>query len=123
MFFAITAMLRDRQYGMDGLIFSTAIKKPAYFWTRFLGTFVFSVLAFSPFLLGYIFGNYFLGLDPERIADFSLMTYLQPWLYIVVPNIFICSALIFSVSTLSQNTIATYVGAIFIYMLYFVCSI
>ena len=123
MFFAISAMLRDKQYQMEGLIFSSSIKKVHYFWSRFLGTFIFSVLAFSPFMLGYIFGNYFSGLDPERIGDFQLLTYLQPWLYIVVPNIFICSTIVFSVSTLTKNSTATYISAVFIYMLYFVCSL
>ena len=122
MFFAISAMLRDRQHLMEGLIFSTSITKANYFWSRFLGTFIFSVLAFSPFILGYIIGNYFFDLDPERVADFKFITYFQPWLYFILPNIFICTALVFSISTLTKNNTATYVGAVFIYMLYFVSS-
>lgn len=122
MFFAISAMLRDKQHLMEGLIFSTSITKSNYFWSRFLGTFIFSVLAFSPFILGYIIGNYFFDLDPERVADFKFTTYFQPWLYFILPNIFICTALVFSISTLTKNSTATYVGAVFIYMLYFVSS-
>jgi len=123
MFFAITAILRDKQHNMECLVYSSSIKKPHYFWSRFLGTFVFSVLAFTPFILGYIFGNYFSDLDSERIGSFQLLTYLQPWLYIVLPNIFFCSAIIFSVSTLTKNSTATYVSAVFVYMLYFVSSL
>ncbi len=123
MFFAISAMLRDKQHNMESLIYSSSFKKSHYFWSRFIGTFLFSVLAFSPFLIGYIFGNYFSDLDPERLGDFRMMTYFQPWLYIVLPNIFICSTIVFSVSTLTKNSTATYVSAVFIYMLYFVSSI
>ena len=123
MFFAISAMLRDKQHQMEGLVYSTSIKKSTYFWSRFLGTFAFSVLAFSPFMLGYIFGNFFGGLAPERISDFHLWTYLQPWLYIVLPNLFICSAIVFSVCSLTKNSTATYVSAVLIYTLYFVCSL
>lgn len=123
MFFAISAMLRDKQHNMEPLIYSSSIKKRHYFWSRFLGTFIFSVLAFSPFLIGYFLGISMSNLDPERIADFQLMTYVQPWLYIVIPNIFICSTIVFSVSTLTKNSTATYVSAVFIYMLYFVSSI
>ncbi|MFL0351969.1 ABC transporter permease/M1 family aminopeptidase [Xanthomarina sp. GH4-25] len=123
MFFAISAIIRDKQYNMEGLIYSSSLKKANYFWSRFLGTFVFSALAFSPFIIGYVFGNYFSDLDPERIASFQLITYLQPWLYIVLPNIFICSSIVFSVSTLSKNSTATYVSAVFVYMLYFISSI
>ena len=123
MFFTNSAMLRDKQYGMDGLIFSTAVTKSYYYWTRFFGVFVFSALAFTPFLLGFFIGVHFFGLDPEQLSDFSLMTYIHPFLCIVLPNIFICSSLIFSVCTLTQNNLATYATAFFIYMLYFVCSI
>ena len=123
MFFAISAMLRDKQHNMESLIYSSSIQKSHYFWSRFLGTFIFSVLAFSPFLIGYFLGINTSNLDPERIADFQLITYVQPWLYIVIPNIFICSTIIFSVSTITKNSTATYVSAVFIYMLYFVSSI
>ena len=51
MFFAISAMLRDKQHNMEGLVYSSYIKKSHYFWSRFLGTFIFSVLAFSPVIL------------------------------------------------------------------------
>lgn len=123
MFFAISAMLRDKQHNMEGMIFGSSIKKIDYFWSRFLGTFVFSVLAFSPYLLGYALGNNFSSLDPGRLGDFQLMTYIQPWLYIVLPNIFICTTIVFSVSAITKNSTATYVSAVFIYMLYFVSSI
>jgi hypothetical protein len=123
MFFAISAMLRDKQHNMESLIYSSSITKAQYFWSRFLGTFIFSVLAFSPFLLGYFLGVNFSDLDPERINDFQILTYLQPLLYMVIPNIFICSTIIFSVSTLTKNSTATYVSAVFIYTLYFVSSI
>lgn len=122
MFFAISAMLRDKQHTMEGIVFSTSVKKPHYFLSRFLGTFIFSVLSFSPFVVGYIFGNYFFGLDAERIATFKLITYLQPWLYIVLPNVFICSAVVFSVCTLTKKSIATYASAVCIYTLYFISS-
>lgn len=123
MFFANSAMLRDKQYHMESLVFSSSVQKWQYFWTRFLGTYIFSLLAFTPFVLGYIFGNYFSGLDAERLGEFQLITYVQPWLYMVVPNLFICTAIIFSVCTLSKNSMATYASAIFVYMLYFVCSL
>ncbi|MDD7913694.1 ABC transporter permease/M1 family aminopeptidase [Polaribacter ponticola] len=123
MFFTISTMLRDKQHKMEGLIYSSSIKKGQYFWSRFLGAFIFSLLAFSPFLIGHIFGVYTADLEPERIANFQIMNYLQPWLYIVVPNVFVCTSIVFSVSTLTKNSTATYVSAVFVYIIYFVSSI
>jgi ABC-2 type transport system permease protein len=122
-FFAISGMLRDKQHGMEHLIYSTAVRKSSFFWSRFLGIFLFSLLAFTPMLIGFAVGVSFSNLDPERLGSFELLSYLQTWLIIAVPNIFICSAIIFAVSTLTKNNIATYVSSIFIYMLYMVSAI
>lgn len=122
MFFAISGVLRDRQYTMENLLFSSSITKKNYFVSRFLGVFIFSLLCFTPFLLGYSIGIVTGGLDEERIGVFQIGTYLQPWLLLIMPNIFVCTSVIFSVSILSKNSIATYVSAIFVYMLYFICA-
>tara|TARA_R110001583_G_scaffold13561_3_gene57950 strand:+ start:3478 stop:7041 length:3564 start_codon:yes stop_codon:yes gene_type:complete len=122
MFFAISGMLRDKRYNMENIIYGTAIKKWQFFWSRYLGVFVSSLLVFTPFLIGYAISVTFSDLDPERVADFRLMSYVWAWLLIVVPNILICSALVFATSTLSKSNLATYVSAIFIYMLYLISS-
>jgi len=122
MFFAISATLRDEHHQMESIIYSTSILKKDYFWSRFLGVFIFSLLAFTPFYIGYGLAIHFSDLDPERLANFNVFIYLQPWLYFTIPNIFICSSIIFAVSTLSKSNIATYVSAVFIYMLYFLCA-
>ena len=122
MFFAISGMLRDRRFNMENIIYSTAIKKWQFFWSRYLGVFVSSLLTFTPFLIGYALSVTFSDLDPERVTDFHLMSYVWAWLLFVVPNILICSALVFATSTLSKSNLATYVSAIFIYMLYMISS-
>ncbi len=122
MFFAISGMLRDKRYNMENIIYSTAIKKWQFFWSRYLGVFVSSLLVFTPFLIGYAISVTFSDLDPERVGAFHLTSYVRAWLLFVIPNILICSALVFAVSTLSKNNLATYVSAIFIYMLYMISS-
>lgn len=122
MFFAISATLRDDRFKMDMLVYSSSIEKRQFFWSRFLGVFLFSLMAFSPFILGMMAGHTFKAHDPERLAPFSLLTYLQPWLIITLPNIFICSSVLFVVSLLSRSQVATYVGAVFIYMFYMICA-
>ncbi|MDE5420454.1 hypothetical protein L3049_20885 [Labilibaculum sp. DW002] len=123
MFFAISGMLRDRRFNMENIIYSTSIKKWQFFWSRYLGVFVSSLLAFTPFLIGYAVSVTFSDLDPERVAEFHMLTYVRAWLLIVVPNILVCSALVFATSTLSKSNLATYVSAIFIYMLYMISSL
>lgn len=123
MFLSISGVLRDSRHNMEHLIFSTSIKKVQFFWSRFLGLYIFSLLAVAPFLFGYAGAIFFSDLDPERVAAFNVMSYIDPFLLIVVPNVFFLSAIIFAVTILSKSNIATYVSAFFIYMLYIVSSI
>ncbi len=122
MFFANNGVLRDRRYQMEAIMYSTSMSKITFFGIRFLGVFISSLLAFTPFILGYITGIALTDLDPSRLSHFSIFPYLRAWLFFVVPNILLCSSLLFAISLLAKNAIATYIGAIFIYMLYMISS-
>lgn len=122
MFFVINGVLRDSTFRMQEIVFSTGIKKLHYFVSRFGGVFIFSLLSVSPLLAGMITGTIIFELDPERLAPISAVPYLWNWLVFIVPNIFICSAFIYSVGLLSKNRMSVYASAILIYVLYFVCS-
>ncbi|NRB51303.1 MAG: hypothetical protein HRU41_26765 [Saprospiraceae bacterium] len=123
MFFAVSGVIRDSKDRMEALIYSTAVKKADFFWSRFIGVFLFSVFAFSLFLPGFLMGVSLSGLDAARIAPFQWQTYLWPFLVIMVPNIFICTSVLFSVSLLSKRNVATYAAAILMYLLYFIIGI
>ncbi|WP_191859544.1 ABC transporter permease/M1 family aminopeptidase [Hanstruepera ponticola] len=123
MFFVISGVLKDSRYNMQPIIFSTPVKKQYYFWSQFLGVFMASVLSFSSFLLGFFITTLFPNLDPELVNAFHIADYLWTLLIIVLPNIFICTAIIFSVSILTKSNVATYASAILIYALYFLCSL
>ncbi len=122
MFFAVSGVIRDKKYQIEGIIFSAPVQKKHFFASRFLGVFVFSVLSFSLFLPGFMLGLSLSDLDPTRVAVFEISSYLWPLLVIVVPNFFICSALIFSVSILTKNNLATYASAVLIYVFYFMIA-
>ncbi|GMN08391.1 M1 family aminopeptidase [Croceitalea sp. MTPC5] len=122
MFFAISGVIRDKKHQMEALIFSTSVKKKHFFWSRFIGVFIFSILGFSLFLPGFFTGLSISGLDSTRIAPFHLQSYIWPLTVIIIPNLFICSTLIFSVSILSKSNLATYASAVLIYMLYFLIA-
>lgn len=122
MFFAVSGVLRDHKYQMESLIYSTSVAKPVFFWNRFLGVFMLSLLAFSMCLLGFFAGTFSPGLASSRLAPFDLETYCWVWLTLILPNVFICTSVIFSVAILSKNNVTTYVSAIMIYLLYWFCA-
>ena len=123
MFFAVSGMLRDERHAMAPIVYSTAVRKRDFYWSRFFGIFIFSLLVFSLSLLGFGLGVSAPHLDPERLGGFQFTHYLWTWLVIVLPNVLICTTIIFTVAALAKNTIATYAAAVFIYGAYFICSI
>ena len=123
MFFAVSGMLRDQKHRMESIIYSTPIGKVQFFWSRFFGVFMFSLLSFSMVLVGFIVGTLLPSMDPTRLAPFDFGAYVWTWAIFILPNIFICSAVIFSVAALTKNNIATYISAILIYALYMIGSL
>lgn len=122
MFFAISGVLREQAYNAESLIYSSGLKKHQYFISRFLGVFLFSVIAFSPIIIGTITGTYVVGHDPSRLSPFTLTPYLLSWTAFIIPNILICSSIIFSVGIITKNRLSIYATAVLIYVIYFVCS-
>ncbi len=122
MFYCINAMIRDRQNHMEGIIHSTSVKKHHFYWSRFLGTFVVSLLVYTLSLVGFAVGAFFSN-NPDNIAPLVLQHYMYIWCIMVLPNLFILTALLFSVAAYSRKALLVYVGAVFIYALYWGCSI
>ena len=123
MFFAVSGVLRDDKYKMEALIFSSSLSKRHFFISRFIGVFGFSLLAFSLFLPGFLVGISLGDLDAARVAPFRWRSYWWPIFVIILPNIFICTSVLFSASLLSKSNVVVYATAILLYILYFVVGI
>ncbi len=122
MFFVISGAIRDKQQGFEEIIYSTSINKNQFFISRFIGVFVFSLLVYSFILPGFFLGTLFPGIDPAKLTHFSLFPYFWNWSLLVLPNVFICSAILYTVGVWTKNNMAVYATAILIYVLYLLCS-
>ena len=118
--FSANALLRDLEYKMSELIYSTSITKFQFLFSRFTGI----ILAAFTMLCFAVFGM-LLGLslvDAERLGTINLWNYIYPLSIFGIPNILFGASLLFAVSILTQSSTATYVTGVFIYILYFVAS-
>ncbi|SEB45123.1 ABC-type transport system involved in multi-copper enzyme maturation, permease component [Tenacibaculum sp. MAR_2009_124] len=122
MFFAVSGLLREKQHKMEALIYSSPISKKDFFISRFSGVVIPSIIVFSLSLLGLYLGFNLSDLNPERLHSFQSIKYIQSWAIFVLPNVFICTSIIASISILTKNNLATYVSAIAIYTSYFLCA-
>ncbi len=121
MVLASRVLLRDQQSRMQELIFATPVHKGPFLLSRFMGYFTVSLLLFAFTMLGLWIGA--MVTPPGK--------YLGPidgshyvWLYLImaVPNLLIGGVVLFSIASLTRSTLATYVGGILLYCLYWLAA-
>src|SRR6204780_2517368 len=115
-----TSALRDFQRDTIQILFTKPISKVAYLGGRWAGSFVATVFAFSGLLFGEFFGTFAPWADHARIGPNHLSWYLQPFVSIVVFQIFFLGSLFFLVAALSRKIFIVYLQGAAIFMLYLI---
>ena len=117
-----TSILRDFQRDTFQLIFTKPITKFAYLGGRWAGSFVTCVFAFSGMVFGEVAGTLAPWADHTRIASGHAWWYWQPFLFIVVIQIFFLGSLFFMVAALSRKIFIVYLQGVAVFMLYLIAN-
>ncbi|HVR38390.1 MAG TPA: ABC transporter permease, partial [Thermoanaerobaculia bacterium] len=118
--FGSNAVLRDSEHRMEEIVFCTPVGRFQYLFGRFAGCVLAALTSISFAAIGMIVATYMPWQNAERIASFDPRVYFWPLVVIVVPNVLFAAAVLFAIATLTRSALATYAGAVFIYVLYFV---
>ncbi|MDQ2819077.1 MAG: hypothetical protein M3Y65_01535 [Pseudomonadota bacterium] len=111
---------QDFEYRMHHFFFSAPIGKHAWFFGRFLGAFLVLAIVFSSIVLGAWLGTFLPGIDPDRMGPASFGTYLRPYLFTLLPNLFIFGAIFFVLAALTRRMLPVYVGSVVMMLGYIV---
>ena len=103
---------QDFEYDMHHFFFSMPIRKRDYVFGRFLGAGATLVIVFSSILLGAWAGTFIPGIEPERLGPAVLWHYLQPFLLLLLPNLFIFGAIFFVLAALTRRMLPVYVASV-----------
>src|SRR6185437_16551652 len=115
-----TSMLRDFQRDTVQILFTKPVSKFAYLGGRWAGSFVTPVFAFSGLIFGTFLGSLAPWADQTRIAHNHLWWLLQPFLSIVVVQIFVLGSLFFTVAALTRKLFVVYLQGVALFMLYII---
>jgi ABC-2 type transport system permease protein len=115
-----TSILRDFQRDTTQLLFTKPISKFAYLGGRWAGSFVATVFAFSGLVFGELLGTLAPWADHNRIAPTHLWWYVQPFLSIVLVQIFFAGSLFFMVAALTRRIFIVYVQGAGLFMIYLI---
>ena len=117
-----TSVLRDFQRDTFQLIFTKPITRFAYLGGRWAGSFVTCVFAFSGMVFGEMAGTLAPWADHTRIAGGHPWWYWQPFLFIVVVQIFFLGSLFFMVAALSRRIFIVYLQGVAVFMVYLIVN-
>jgi ABC-type transport system involved in multi-copper enzyme maturation permease subunit len=119
-------LYRDLEHKTGTFLFSYPISETGYFMGRFWGSFVtllfISLGAIIGFYLGSILGGSLFGTDPLRYGPNPLINYLQPWLTLLVPNLWLASGLFFALIVFTRNIRSIYSGGIIVFIVYLLAN-
>lgn len=115
-----TSILRDFQRDTYQMIFTKPITKSAYLGGRWAGSFLTTVFAFSGMMLGTWLGTFAPWADQARIGPNHLWWYVQPFLSIIVIQIFFLGSLFFAVAALTRKIFVVYLQGVALFMIYLV---
>jgi ABC-2 type transport system permease protein len=113
-----TSILRDFQRDTYQILFTKPISKFAYLGGRWAGSFVTTVFAFSGLMLGAWLGTFAPWADQTRIGPNHLWNFLQPFLFVVVIQIFFVGSAFFTVAALTRKIFIVYIQGVALFMIY-----
>src|SRR5580658_8219089 len=113
-----TSILRDFQRDTYQILFTKPISKFAYLGGRWAGSFVTTVFAFSGLVLGAWLGTFAPWADQTRIGPNHLWNFLQPFLFVVVIQIFFIGSAFFTVAALTRKIFIVYIQGVALFMIY-----
>ena len=114
--------LRDDEHGMHELIQSRPVGRLRYLASRYLGIVMAGMAAMTLAAFVLMVAPMVLPIEAERLGVTRPEAYVWALVTLMLPDIVLISALLFSVAALTRNTLATYVGGIAIFALYTVVA-
>ena len=101
---------KDFENNIHELIFTRPISKFQYLGGRFLGSYISNLIIFIGIILAFEVGILFL--DSHYSGPYKFGSYLLPVLLIVIPNLLLMGAVLFSLATLTRKMTSTYLAGI-----------
>ena len=116
-------ILRDFDHRMESLLFVNPVTKNAYLLGRFLGSFIVLLFVFSGLLLGMMVSRAMPWHEVNERLPFHFWHYMQPFMYVTLPDLFFAGSLFFVTGALSRKLIVVYTQGIILVVAYLLVSI
>lgn len=113
--------LRDTEHRMREIVLATPVSKWTWLLTRLGGVILASAGIFLLATITLMLAPFVIA-DPATLGPVRIAPYLSGYLVIVLPNIVFTATLLFAVALGTRSTLATWVGGVVIYCLYWMVA-
>jgi hypothetical protein len=117
------AATRDLQTGMHPLVYSAPIRTGAYLGGRFLGALLVNAVLLIGVPLGQVMAAAMPYMDPQMFGPFRLDAYVQAYLLLLLPNLVLTAAILFTIASLKRQMLPAFLGGIGLFIVYVVAQI
>jgi ABC-type transport system involved in multi-copper enzyme maturation permease subunit len=120
--FTNDAALRDGEFRMREIIYSTRITKSAYLLGRFFGAFIVAYLVYLGTTVGFMLGTLMPTLDPELLGAFDLGHYVYAATAVGLPSLFTNLTIVYAVAVWSRDQRIAYAVIVALLVSYQIAS-
>ena len=106
---------KDFENHFNQILFSTPISKRTYFWVRYLGSFISSMLIMSSLALGIWIATYMPFIDRTFVNHNHLGYYIAPYITSLGPNFLIFGAIFFFSISVYKKMAPVYIASIVVF--------
>jgi ABC-2 type transport system permease protein len=104
------ALYKDYEANTTPLFYTTPVSKAAFLGGRFAGTLVVNALVMTGIGIGAFAATVTPWVSADRMDSFHLMSYVQPYIGVVLPNLLLTAAIFFALVSLTRQMLPNYAG-------------
>lgn len=106
------ALFRDYDAGIDPLIYTSPLSKPAFLGGRFVGSVIVNALVLVGIAVGAILVCISPWAEKELLGPFELSAFVWPYLTHIYPNLLFTAAIFFALVALTRQMLPNYIGGV-----------
>jgi ABC-type transport system involved in multi-copper enzyme maturation permease subunit len=106
------AAARDVQTRMDSLLYTTPVDKRTYLAGRFLAALTLCTWLLSAVPIGLLLASFLGSRELDLVGPFRPGAHLGAYVFLLLPNAFVATAIAFSLAALSRRGVMSYLGGV-----------
>ena len=112
------AATRDRAHDMDGLVLTAPVPTQTRLLGQLLGAAAVCLVAFLAVSIGSAAGAFWPEIAAEQRGPFRLAPYVWVYLVMVLPNLFFCAVMLYSLARVVRSMMGMYLGLVAFFVFY-----